>query len=194
MKKHFIALSGLILAFSMMMAGCGEASNPSYTVNEGNDTGAIESSGNQNNGEEAASDVPQAGSEYLVTRFGAAGEPFFMYLEDNSTAEAIARYVGTSSWQLPIYSYDESDVMEYYDIPRRYEIPDNSETVTEAHAGDVFYSDPNRIILYYADAEISEEYTLIGRFDATEEFISAVVNNPVLEGWGNQLVIISSEE
>lgn len=127
-------------------------------------------------------------------RFGVDGEPFTMHLEDNSTAAAIAGYVGTSDWRLPVYSYDESDVMEYYDVPSRYEIPDNSVVVTQAHAGEVYYSDPNRIVLYYHDAEINEEYTLIGRFDATDEFVSAVENNPVQEGWGNQLVLISDGE
>lgn len=102
--------------------------------------------------------------------------------------------MGTTSWQLPIYHFDESDVMQYYDIPSRYEIPDNSQTVTEAHAGDVFYSDPNRIVLYYHDAEVNEKYTKIGTFEATEEFVTAVEENPVLEGWGNKLVFISIEE
>lgn len=130
----------------------------------------------------------------LIVRFGDDGDPFTMVLENNSTAQAIAGYVGTTDWRLPIYSYDESDVMQYYDIPSRYEIPDNSETVTEAHAGDVFYSDPNRIVLYYHDAEISEEYTKIGTFEATDNFIDAVENNPVLEGWGNKIVRISDGE
>ena len=90
--------------------------------------------------------------------------------------------------------------MERYDKGNRcllytsYEIPDNSTTVTEAHAGDVFYSDPNRIVLYYHDAEISEEYTKIGTFDPTDDFIAAVENNPVLEGWGNKIVRISDGE
>ena len=117
-----------------------------------------------------------------------------MVLEDNSTAQAIAGYVSTTDWRLPIYNYDESDVMQYYDIPSRYEIPDNSTTVTEAHAGDVFYSDPNRIVLFYHDAEISEEYTKIGTFEATDDFIAAVENNPVLEGWSNKIVRISAGE
>ena len=38
----------------------------------------------------------------------------------------------------------------------------------------MFYSDPNRIVLFYNDAEISAEYTKIGTFDATEEFVTAV--------------------
>lgn len=84
--------------------------------------------------------------------------------------------------------------MEYYDVPGRYEIPDNSELVTQANAGEVYYSDPNRIVLYYHDVENNEEYTLIGTFDVTDEFVSAVENNPVQEGWGNQLVLISDGE
>ncbi len=41
--------------------------------------------------------------------------------------------------------------------------------MTEAKAGDVFYH----------DAEISAEYTKIGIFDATEEFVTAVEENTV---------------
>lgn len=64
--------------------------------------------------------------------------------------------------------------------------------MTSARAGEVYYSDPNRIVLYYHDVDgISEEYTRIGTFDPTEEFVSAVEENPVLEGWGNKIVIIS---
>ena len=84
--------------------------------------------------------------------------------------------------------------MQYYDIPSRYEIPDNSTAVALARAGDVFYSEPNRIVLYYQDADISEEYTKIGSFEATDDFIAAVENNPVLEGWGNKIVRISDGE
>ena len=182
MKKHFAAILCMVIVVGMSMTGCGNSSDVQ-------DSSTIENSSisSQN------SQTYQTGSNVteLVVRFGDDGVPFTMHLEDNSTAAAIAGYVGTTEWRLPVYSYDESDVMEYYDIPSYYEIPDNSETVSEAHAGDVFYSDPNRIILYYHDAVINEEYTKIGTFDATDEFVSAVENNPVLEGWGNQIVIIS---
>ena len=120
--------------------------------------------------------------------------PFELHMENNETAQAIACYVGTSDWRLPVYDRDDSvdySVMEYYDIPSRYEIPSEPETVTEAKAGEVFYSDPNRIVLFYHDAEISGEYVKIGTFDATDEFISVVENNPVLEGWGNKIIYIS---
>lgn len=130
----------------------------------------------------------------LTVRFGHGGDSFDLYLEDNETAAAIARHVGTADWNLPIYHYDDYDgweVFQYYDIPSRYEIPSDAETVTSEKAGDVYYSEPNRIVLFYHDGEISGEYTLVGHFDATEEFISAVENNPVLEGWGNKIVSIS---
>lgn len=193
MKKQVIAVTGLLLAFSMVMSGCSGSPSSSDPNTPANNNQPSSSQTDISSGEENEN-VPSSTATELTVQFGDSGEPFVMHLEDNSTAAAIAGYVGTTDWRLPVYSYDESNVMEYYDIPSRYEIPDNSETVTEAHAGDVFYSDPNRIILYYHDAEINEEYTRIGTFDATEEFVSAVENNPVLEGWGNQIVVISDGE
>lgn len=44
-------------------------------------------------------------------------------------------------------------------------------TVKQAHAGDVFYPDPNRSVLYYQDTKINEEYTKVRYFDATEELV-----------------------
>lgn len=190
MKKQFIAIIGLLLTLSLAMTGCrGSSVSSDENSSAGNDSNVSSQTDNPSVEENGGSDITE-----LFVQFGNGGETFVMQLEDNSTAAAIAGYVGTTQWQLPMYSYDESDVMEYYDIPSQYEIPDNSETVTEAHAGDVYYSDPNRIVLYYHDAEINEEYTLIGTFDATEEFVDAVENNPVLEGWGNQIVVISDGE
>lgn len=180
MKKQLPIMLSLVLVLSIMLTGCGASGEPSEpAVSTPSD--------------EEDNDIPNAGTSVLVAYFGNNG-PFVMHLEDNATAAAIAGYVGTAEWNLPVYSYDESDVMEYYDIPSRYEIPDDSVQVTEAHAGDVFYSDPNRIILYYHDAPIDEAYTKIGTFDATEEFVSAVENNPVLEGWGNQIISIRAGE
>ena len=192
MKKQLAAMLSLVMALSMAMTGSrGSSDSSGISAPSGNDLISSTQTNSQANGE---ADIPSSEATELTVHFGDDGSPFVMYLEDNSTAAAIAGYVGTTQWRLPVYSYDESDVMEYYDIPSRYEIPDNSEIVTEAHAGDVFYSDPNRIVLYYHDAEINEEYTKIGTFDATGEFVDAVENNPVLEGWGNQIVVISDGE
>ena len=81
--------------------------------------------------------------------------------------------------------------MQYYDIPSRYEIPSNPERIASEAAGTVYYSEPNRIVLFFHEAEVPGEYTPVGYFDDTDEFVSAVENNPVLEGWGNKLVFIS---
>lgn len=146
------------------------------------------------NGDESESGTLAA---ELVVRFGDNGEPFVMHLYENGTAQAIARHVGTADWRLPIYNYEgyeNWEVMQYYDIPSQYEIPSNPETVTEETAGTVYYSEPNRIILFYGDAEVTGEYTPVGYFDDTEEFRSAVEDNPVLEGWGNKIVQISDGE
>ena len=190
MKKQLIGIVGLLLTFSIAMTGCSSSSGMAESSSS-EDSNRVSSSQATSQPSEEDDNIPSSNVTELTVQFGDSGDSFVMHLEDNSTAVAIAGYVGTTDWRLPVYSYDESDVMEYYDIPSRYEIPDNSETVTEAHAGDVFYSDPNRIVLYYHDAEINEQYTRIGTFDATEEFVDAVENNPVLEGWGNQIVVIS---
>lgn len=147
--------------------------------------------------DESSVEMETSAADQLTVRFGNSGAPFTMYLEDNDTAAAIARHVGSADWRLPIYHYDDYDGWEsfqYYDIPSRYEVPSNAETVTSEKAGEVYYSEPNRIVLFYHDAEISGEYTLVGRFDVTDEFTSAVENNPVLEGWGNKIVQISAGE
>jgi len=178
MKKRLVVIVSFTLILSLALAGCTGSEQPSSLQ--------------QASAKDAESDGDSAErASGLVVRFGDSGEAFTMHLENNETAAAIARYVGTSDWRLPIYHYDGSDVMQYYDIPRRYDIPSNPATVTSAVVGDVYYSEPNRIVLYYHDAEISEEYTKVGTFDATEEFVSAVENNPVLEGWGNKIVVIS---
>ena len=193
MKKQRIGVVGLLLVLSIAMTGCSGSSGSSESRSAGGNNGAALS---QTSGPSSAEEdnIPTSNATELTVQFGDNGDSFVMRLEDNSTASAIAGYVGTADWRLPVYSYDESDVMEYYDIPSRYEFPDNSETVTEAHAGDVFYSDPNRIVLYYHDAAINEQYTRIGTFDAPEEYVAAVEINPVLEGWGNQIGVLSDGE
>lgn len=195
----------LIMLSAALLAGCGqedvqgsesigqsnsdtESGSNAENAGTGADTQGEEESGNLT-GSQTTSGVTE-----LEVRFGDDGAPFMMKLEDNETAAAIARYVGTSDWRLPIYERDEDadyDVMQYYDVSSRYDIPSNPETVTSEKAGDVYYSDPNRIILFYHDAEITGEYTKIGTFDATEDFVTAVEENPVLEGWGNKIVQIA---
>lgn len=184
----------IVMAVSMtILAGCGK-----NDMTEETGTSGITESDTQSDvtGSEDGADIQSAGRGVteLEVHFGDNGEAFMMHLDDNETARVIAGYVGTSDWRLPVYERDDDvdySVVQYYDIPSRYEIPSSPETVTEAKAGEVYYSDPNRIVLFYQDAEISEEYTKVGTFDATEEFVTAVAENPVLEGWGNKIILIS---
>lgn len=212
MKKNLPRRLGLLLALTsllaMMMAGCGqsngedEGTGPSAPITENSTAGANSSTdstpapGNTEDSQDDSAQNEAAATELYVS-FGDDGSPFTMHLYDNDTAAAIARHVGTADWRLPIYNYegyDNWEVMQYYDIPNRYEIPSNPESVTSEAAGAVYYSEPNRIVLFYGDAEVSGEYTPVGYFDDSEAFRSAVADNPVLEGWGNKIVLISAEE
>ena len=208
MKKY--KLKGISFALVLVFvigafAGCGsQIENSGQTEDSNNNentpphVSGVESSNFQspdpdsNNESESGTQATE-----LVVRFGDDGNPFIMHLNDNDTAKAIARHVGTANWRLPIYNYEgyeNWEVMQYYDIPSRYEIPSNPETVTKETAGTVYYSEPNRIVLFYGDGEVTGEYTPVGYFDNTEEFRNAVENNPVLEGWGNKIVRISDGE
>ncbi len=204
MKKKTLLIS--VFAGVMLLTGCeGNDQSGSGSDSRSESSSAItENSGvspavsdntSSNAGDISDSSSKSSTAAELEVRFGADGEPFILHLYDNDTAKAIARHVGTSDWQLPIYHFDDFEnweVMQYYDIPSRYEIPSNPEKVTSEKAGEVYYSEPNRVILFYGDAEVSSEYAKVGYFDFTEEFKQAVENNPVLEGWGNKIVLISS--
>ncbi len=199
MKKSVFTILSLAVVFGIMLTGCGASTgkDASGTTEKavGNSSASVSQS-EENSDSETESDITAAATE-LVVRFGDDGEPFTMHLYENDTAAAIAKHVGTSDWRLPIYHYDDYEnweVMQYYDIPSRYEIPSAPEQITEEKAGTVYYSEPNRVILFYQDAQVPAEYTPVGYFDYSEEFLEAVQNNPVLEGWGNKIVQISDGE
>lgn len=199
--------TGLILTVSLFIAGvlsgCGDSrssnGNPSANVSQENGV-TMENTETMKNTETMDDTIMTEGNEVedsnenLEVRFGDEGEPFLMHLYENDTSKAIAGYVGTSDWRLPIYEREEDvdySVLQYYDIPSRYEIPSSPVEVTSQKAGEVYYSAPNRIVLFYQDAEITGEYTLIGYFDVTEEFTAAVKDNPVLDGWENKILQIA---
>ena len=202
MKKLFI------LALTLILAGCGQPESREKEISVLTETTEEiaenrdeekEPSKRDSLAEEAESPAANSDSTVSPTQlevcFGDDGEPFILHLYDNDTAAAIARHVGTASWRLPIYHYDDYDnweIMQYYDIPSRYEIPSDAEPVTSEKGGEVYYSDPNRVILFYGDGEIPGEYTKVGYFDDTEEFREAVRNNPALEGWNTKMVLINS--
>jgi len=186
-EKRVLQVLSWIALSAMLLSGCG-SSGSTAKPDAQSDTPPAKSV------EDVGQDTSETSVEELTVRFGDEGEPFTLYMEENQTTKDIARHVGTASWRLPIYRFDDYDgweVMQYYDIPSRYEITSAPEAVTSEKAGEVYYSEPNRIILFYHDAEISGDYTYVGTFDATDEFVEAVENNPVLEGWGNKIVNIS---
>ena len=195
-KKCSLIFS-FIFIFAVMLTGCGKSDGSSGGSVPATDNmqDKVSQEGSESTDEDQNSSTGTAEVTELEVCFGDAGKPFILHLYDNETAAAIARHVGTADWRLPIYHYDDYDnweVMQYYDIPSRYEIPSDPETVDSEKAGEVYYSDPNRIILFFGDAEMTGEYTKVGYFDYTEEFREAVENNPVLEGWGNKIVLIKS--
>ena len=191
----------LTIATAVLLAGCGRSEENRREEKSTSTAAGITINPGQasvpgiNASDTEEEQTVSAGAAALEVRFGDDGDPFIMELENNETAAAIAGYVGTADWRLPIYHYDDYEdweVMQYYDIPSRYEIPSGPETVTSEKAGEVYYSEPNRIILFYQDGEVSGEYTKIGTVEDTEEFREAVESNPVLEGWGNKIVLINS--
>lgn len=197
MRKNVLTLLGTALTVGMLLMGCSNSSESGSSAREDNsymeETQEPVMQTESDEPDEQGANESQAEAD-LIVRFGDSGEAFTMHLYDNDTAAAIAKYVGTSDWRLPIYHYDDYDnweVMQYYDIPSRYEIPSDPENITEESAGMVYYSEPNRVILFYQDAEVTAEYTPVGYFDYSEEFLAAVQNNPVLEGWGNKIIVIS---
>lgn len=136
-------------------------------------------------------------SSYLNIQFGQRGPTYKIKMQENATAKKIFADVGRQSWNLPIYHYDDftnSDVMQYYDIPRHYKYEASPVTVTEEKVGQIYYSEPNRIILFYKDAKVKADYVLIGEIENTKDLSAAVEKNPVLQGWGNKLVLISADK
>ena len=130
MKKNIVRRQSIIfmlaLAAASMLAGCQktdetrrENSNPSTSAGTTMSAGRDNSTGNAGTkAEEAGEEL--TGASALEVRFGDDGAPFVMQMEDNATADAIAGYVGTANWRLPIYHYDDYEnweVMQYYDIP-----------------------------------------------------------------------------
>lgn len=184
MKKIFTLM--LIALLAMSFAGCASqnAATESNTV-----TSSSADESNTESGDNASGELPN-----LEVSFGRNGHAFTLNLYNNDTAAEIARYVGEADWNLPIYHFDDFEnyeVMQYYDIPSRYKITSAPETVTSEKAGEVYYSSPNRIIIFYQDAQVKEEFTKVGNLQNTDGLKEAVEKNPVVEGWGNKIVSIS---
>lgn len=198
MKKNRLKTRSLLFIVALIwivtLTGCSQSNNNQNSNNLSNRPNNTRSTVNNDLSNNPSNSNTAAKVTELEVCFGDDGKPFTMHLYDNDTAAAIARHVGTANWRLPIYHYNDYEnweVMQYYDIPSRYDIPSNPETITSEKAGEVYYSAPNRIVLFFGDAQVQGEYTKVGYFDYTQEFKTAVENNPVLEGWGNKIVLIN---
>ena len=187
----------LLLALCLL-AGCSapdqEASEP-QPVSAAN-TGAARVSGTSTTGTENAiasvDDMPN-----VTVTFGQGGQPFTFVPEKNDTALALVRNVSEAGRNLPIYTYEGfegDDVMQFYDVPSRYEIPSNPQHVTAQQAGEVYLSNPNRLMVFYQDAQVEGEFTYVGQIEDTTGLADAVVNNPVVEGYSNKIISVSYAE
>lgn len=200
-RKMIATLVTCGLLTSGLLTGCGREAaapaEPPREVIEGDD--ASESSA-QTNAEENT-DAPDAESASaagssndmpgMTMQFGYDGPIYTVELENNDTAATLADYAARGEYNLPIYTYEDyenEDVLQFYDIPSRYEIPDDAQHYTEEKAGELYYSYPNRVILFYQDAQVEGDYTKIGTLTTTEGLVDAVRNNEPLEDW-NCLVI-----
>ncbi|MDE6054569.1 MAG: hypothetical protein K2G55_12575 [Lachnospiraceae bacterium] len=203
MKRKMIALfmtCGLLTA--SLLTGCGQEAaapaEPPRDVIEGNDaSGSSESSvqtdvaGNSGGTESetdslSAESDSQSGMPGMTMQFGYDGPIYTVELEDNDTAATLADYAARGEYNLPIYTYENyenEEVLQFYDIPSRYEIPDEPQHYTEEKAGELYYSYPNRVILFYQDAQIEGDYTKIGTLTTTERLVDAVRNNEPLADW-----------
>lgn len=130
----------------------------------------------------------------LNVKLGYEGKTYVLELFNNQTAEDIYNHVSLATWNLPIYEfsgYDNADKYQYYDIPRRYKVTSNPESINIEQVGDVYYSEPNRMIMFFRNAEIPVNYTKVGKIKIDNDFTKNVEENPTLQGWGNKMIIIS---
>ena len=184
-KIFTLILAGLL---TMSCVGC-SSQNGATKSNTAASSGTGTHESNTESKDNTSGELPN-----LAVRFGQNGSAFALKLYNNDTAVEIAKYVGEADWNLPIYHFDDFDnykVMQYYDIPSKYKITSAPETVTSEKAGEVYYSSPNRIILFYQDAQVKGGFTRVGQLESTNGLEEAVEKNPVLEGWGNKIVSIS---
>ena len=191
MFKRVYKVLGFSVVIMGVLTGCGSqapthttdqttANSETPTSNQTTTTivGEPETQGVEGAEANAVSALPD-----LEIRLGYEGEPYTLRLYDNDTAAAIARHVGSADWNLPIYNYDDFEnyeVMQYYDIPSRYDIPSSPERITSQVIGEVYYSAPNRIVLFYQDAEVTGDYTPVGYLTDTTGLTEAVDRKSVV--------------
>ena len=130
----------------------------------------------------------------VAVRFGNDSAEYILHMYDTDPGAELYRNVTDSGRNLPSYDikdYDGWEYFQFYDIPSRYDIPaGDQQLVTGEKAGELYYCAPNRIILFYEDAEIPLMMVKVGYIEDTPEFRADVANNQPLEYWGNLLYMI----
>lgn len=209
MKRKMIAtLVTCGLLTSGLLSGCGQRAaapaEPPRDVIEGSsssaasaqtnadasagvtDIGAVTDIDADTDTNSAAESSNQGDLPNMTMQFGYDGPIYTVVLEDNDTAATLADFAARGEYNLPIYTYENyenEDILQFYDIPSRYEIPAEAEHYTEEKAGELYYSYPNRVILFYQDAQVEADYTKIGTLTTTDGLVDAVTSNVPLDYW-----------
>ena len=198
-RKMIVTLAACGLLTTGLLTGCGREaaapSEPPREVIEGSDaSGSSAQTEEEENTDVAGADSAESSQNDMpgmTMQFGYDGPIYTVELEDNDTAATLADFAVRGEYNLPIYTYENyenEDVLQFYDIPSRYEIPDDPQHYTEEKAGELYYSYPNRVILFYQDAQIEGDYTKIGTLTTTEGLVDAVRDNEPLEYWDGLVI------
>jgi len=190
MKKLFTLMSAALMV-AMLFTGC---SSQSKVTKPNTVTSSSADKTNTDKSNSESVDTTSGKLPDLGVSFGPNSNAFTLHLDNNNTAAEIARYIGKANWNLPIYHFNDFEnyeVMQYYDIPSSYKITSDPKTVTSEKAGEVYYSAPNRIVLFYQDAKVEGKFTRVGQLVNTDGLKEAVEKNPVVQGWGNKIITVS---
>ena len=214
MKKRKVGkLIGCIMVVGVILSGCG--SNTTQQPTPSDTLASEEITVNQLTAEQPAAEQPVADQQEAAdqTMAGSASEDsdaedmimeiqlgyngktvYRVQLYDNVTAQELYRDIGDRHYNLPIYHYDDfeqADVIQYYDLPTRYNYTvEDTVEVGEVKAGELYYSDPNRIILVYRDTTLEGEYVPIGKveIDDPENFAQEMEDSEVLDYWNCKVI------
>lgn len=192
MKKIISKIAALSILSTLVLSnvGCANSVNQVPMGTSNNIVSSIATETTQI----AKTDYETFSGKTLNVKLGYDGKTYVLELFNNQTAEDIYNHVSLATWNLPIYEfsgYDNADKYQYYDIPSRYKVTSNPESINIEQVGDVYYSEPNRMIMFFRNAEIPVNYTKVGKIKIDNDFTKNVEENPTLQGWGNKMIIIS---
>lgn len=177
-------------------SGDGAADSGNNGMNGSTDSSTtVENVSTSSDANGAYSDILDELMRVSVQFEGGSDEVFVAHLYDNDTTVELARNIGSDGKRLPIYNYDgfeECEEIIYYDIPSYHDIPDSDTvTVTSVKAGEIYYSHPNRVILYLVDMEVEAEYVPVGYIESPENAQSAYLAGNVLDYWDCKVVPVN---